>query len=148
MKVILLTDVKGIGKKDEIVEVADGYANNFLIRQKKAVLASKGSREVLAKQQQQAAEDEAKAVEEAKILKGKLEELKLVFPMKVGKEGKPFGSISTKQITDVLEKQYGYTVDKRKYLDHDSLDTLGFHKVRVELHKGVVATLNIQLAEE
>ncbi|MBQ1506320.1 MAG: 50S ribosomal protein L9 [Erysipelotrichales bacterium] len=148
MKVILLADVKNVGKKGEIVEVANGYANNFLIRNRKAVAYTKGSMNVLQKQKEDAAEAEAKAVAEAEELKKKIEEIKLTFPVKVGKEGKTFGSISTKAMTEALSKQYGLTVDKKKFVDTASLDTPGFHKVRVELHKGVIAVLTVRLLEE
>ena len=148
MKVILLADVKNVGKKGEIVEVANGYANNFLIRNRKAGAYSKGSMNVLQRQKDDAAKAEEKAVAEATELKKTLEELVLTFPMKVGKEGKTFGSVSTKAMTEALAKQYGITVDKKKFVDTANLDETGLHKVRVELHKGVIAELNVRLTEE
>ena len=147
MKVILLSDVKNVGKKGEIKEVADGYARNFLIRNLLAVEATKGSMQVLQKQKQDAAALEAQKVEEAKALKAKIENLTLVFKVKVGKEGKVFGTVSTKQVTDELLKRYKIKVEKRKFVDTDNLATLGYHNVKVELHKGVVATVKVQLVE-
>lgn len=145
MKVILLNDVKGVGKKDEIKEVADGYAENFLIRRKLAVAYTKASVSNLNREKAEEAKKEAEAVAQAKVLKTKVEGLSLVFPVKTGEEDKVFGSVSTKQIADVLNKQYGISVDKRKFIDNDNLVTLGYHHVRIELHKGVVAQLKVQL---
>ena len=148
MKVIMLTDVKNVGKKGEIVDVSDGYAQNFLIRNKKAVPVSKGSMHVLKQQQSDAAAKEAQAVEDAKIVKEQIEQLTLEFPVKTGKEGKVFGSVSTKEITELLQKQHQITVDKKKFVDTEALKELGTHKVRVELFKGVVAELKVRLTEK
>lgn len=147
MKVILLSDIKKVGKKGEIKEVADGYARNFLIRNHLAVEATKGSLNVLDQQNQAAAEAEAQKVADAKALKEEIEKLTLVFKVKVGKEGRAFGSVSTKQITDELLKRYKIKVEKRKFVDTDNLGTLGYHNVKVELHKGVIATVKVQLVE-
>ncbi len=147
MKVILINDLKGVGKKGEVKEVADGYAQNYLIARKLAVPASKGSMEVLNKQKSDAKEKEALDVQAAKELKEKLEKLTLKFPVKTGKDDKAFGSVSTKQIVSVLENNYKMTVDKRKFIDNENLDTVGFHHVKVQLHKGVIATLKVQLTK-
>ena len=148
MKVILLSDVKKVGKKGEIVDVADGYARNFLIARKLAVQATDTSKKILDNQKKQAAEEEAQAVAEAKVLQEQIEKLVLVFKMKVGKEGKPFGTVSTKQITEELQKRYQIKVDKRKFVDNENLGTLGYHDVKVELHKGVIANVRVQMIEE
>ena len=147
MKVILLSDVKKVGKKGEIKEVADGYARNFLIRNRLAVEATKGSMNVLDQQNQAAAQLEAEKVEKAKEVKAEIEKLTLVFKVKVGKDGRVFGTISTKQITDELMKRYQIKVEKRKFVDTDNLATLGYHNVKVELHKGVIATVKVQMIE-
>lgn len=147
MKVILLSDVKNVGKKGEIKEVADGYARNFLIRNRLAVEATKGSMQVLDKQKQDAAELEAQKVKDAQALKEEIEKLTLTFKVKVGKEGRVFGTVSTKQITDELLKRYQLKVEKRKFVDTDNLATLGYHNVKIELHKGVIATIKVQMIE-
>ena len=147
MKVILLSDVKNVGKKGDVKEVSDGYARNFLIRNRLAVEATKGSLNVLDKQNQAAADLEAQKVADAKVLKEEIEKLTLVFKVKVGKEGRVFGTVSTKQITEELLKRYKIKVEKRKFVDTDNLSTLGYHSVKVELHKGVIATVKVQMIE-
>ena len=147
MKVILLSDVKNVGKKGDVKEVSDGYARNFLIRNRLAVEATKGSLNVLDKQNQAAADLEAQKVADAKVLKEEIEKLTLVFKVKVGKEGRVFGTVSTKQITEELLKRYKIKVEKRKFIDNDNLGTLGYHSVKVELHKGVIATVKVQMIE-
>ena len=147
MKVILLSDVKNVGKKGDVKEVSDGYARNFLIRNRLAVEATKGSLNVLDKQNQAAADLEAQKVADAKVLKEEIEKLTLVFKVKVGKEGRVFGTVSTKQITEELLKRYKIKVEKRKFVDTDNLATLGYHSVKVELHKGVIATVKVQMIE-
>jgi len=148
MKVILLVDDRKLGKKGDIIEVADGYANNFLIKNKKAVAVSSGSLKVLKKQEEDAANKEAEEVKKAEELKEQLKDVTLVFPLKVGKEGKAFGSVSTKQITESLEKNYGLTVDKKKFVDSNPLTELGLHNVKIELHKGVTGEVKVRLVEE
>lgn len=147
MKVIMLADVKKVGKKGEIVEVADGYGRNFLIRGGYAVQATAGSQKVLDQQKVQEAlneqEKKAKAEETAK----KLENMTLRFHVKSGIEGRVFGSVSTKQIAEELRKQ-GVQIDKRKILDTSPIGTLGVTKVRVELYKDVIGTINVHLLEK
>ena len=144
MKVILKSDVKKLGKKGDIVEVADGYGRNYLIARGLAVAATEKSREILAEQKKevalQAAKDKAAAEELAKKLAGEM----LEFRVNTGKDGKVFGSVSTKQIAEELAKR-GYKIDKRKILDTEPIASLGVTKVRAELYKGVIATLNVQL---
>ncbi len=145
MKVILLQDVKNVGKKGEIKEVSDGYARNFLLMRKLAVQASDDSLKVLNKQRAEADEKEAQEVAKAEALKDEL--AKKVFKFKVNvKNGKVFNSVSTKQIHEALKNQ-GYVIDKRKIIDNDPITTLGFTNVRIELHKGVVATIRVQLED-
>ena len=145
MKVILLQDVKNVGKKGEIKEVSDGYARNFLLMRKLAVQASDDSLKVLNKQRAEADEKEAQEVAKAEALKDEL--AKKVFKFKVNvKNGKVFNSVSTKQIHEALKNQ-GYVIDKRKIIDNDPITTLGFTNVRIELHKGVVAKIRVQLED-
>ena len=144
MKVILKADVKKVGKKGELVEVSDGYARNYLIARGLAVPSTERSREILAEQKEAEKELDAKRTEEAKELAAKLEKMILTFQVNTGVDGKVFGSVSTKQIAQQLARQ-GIQVDKRKFLDTYPVATLGVTKVRVELYKGVVGTVNVQL---
>lgn len=146
MKVILLKDVKNVGKKDQIVDVSDGYARNFLFRQNLAVVASTKSLDDLKENQNQEKARLEAIKAEAVELKKKMENITLTFSLKAGKEGKTFGSISTKQIGEALELA-GYKLDKRKILS-DPLASLGMHKVKIELHKDVTVTINCAVKEE
>jgi len=145
MKIILLEDVKNVGKKGEILEVADGYARNFLIRNRLAVEATAQSKLILEQQKQQKLDQEKEDIKNAEALKLKLSELTLVFPVKTGENGKVFGSVSSKQIAEELLKKHKITIDKRKILDEGPFNTVGFYNVKIELHKQVIATIKIQL---
>ena len=145
MKIILLEDVKNVGKKGEILEVADGYARNFLIRNRLAVEATAQSKLILEQQKQQKLDQEKEDIKNAEALKLKLSELTLVFPVKTGENGKVFGSVSSKQIAEELLKKHKITIDKRKILDEGPFNTVGFYNVKIELYKQVIATIKIQL---
>lgn len=142
MKIILIDDVKGTGKKDEVKEVKDGYGS-FLIKNKKAVLYSTKSNEVLNTQIKDRNDKEEQLILECTNIKNKLEKDTLEFLVKTGNDGKVFGSISSKQISEELKKK-GYTIDK-KLIDRENLNTLGTHVVTINLHKKVVAHLNVVL---
>lgn len=145
MKVILLADVKKVGKKDQIIEVSDGYAQNFLIARKLAVPVTATSKAVLQKQQDDEAARQAKLKEEARALVEKLKGITLEFEVQSGKEGKMFGNISLKQVADELEAKHGIVVDKRKFVDKGSLDFLGYHHPKIELYKGVIGEVNVHI---
>lgn len=144
MKVILKTDVKKVGKAGEIVDVADGYARNYLIARGLAVPSTTKSLEILADQKKEAKKQDEANREEAKKLAEKIGSMTLVFHVNSGKEGRVFGSVSTKQIVEELRKK-GISVDKRKFLDTQAIGTLGTTKVRVELYKDVIATINVRV---
>ncbi len=148
MKVILISDVKKVGKKGQIVEVADGYARNFLIRNGYAVQATETSRQILNNQKIQAAENEKEAEAKAKELAERLKDLSVEFRVKAGKEGKVFGSVSTKQIAEKLQQQYGIKIDKRKFVDSNPVTTLGTTQCQIELHKNVIGVVKVKLIEE
>ena len=148
MKVILLADVKKLGKKDQTIEVSDGYAVNFLFPRHLAVQVTKKSVEVLANQQEEARENEAKAKADAEELAKRLDQIVLSFKVKTGREGKLFGAISLKQVAEELEKQYQVVIDKRKFIDKGPLDMLGYYELKVELHKSVIGKIHVKIEGE
>jgi len=148
MKVILLQNVKNVGRKDQTIEVSDGYAVNFLLPRRLAVQVTKKSVEVLENQQEEARENEAKAKADAQELAKKLDGITLEFKVKTGREGKLFGAISLKQVAEELEKQFKIVVDKRKFIDKGPLDVLGYYDLKIELHKGVVGVIHAHIGEE
>lgn len=143
MRVILLKDVKKQGKKDDVIEVKDGYGT-YLINNKLAVLETKGSSKILKKQQEEAALEESLLLKECEDIKRKLEKMTLNFNVNTGKNGQVFGQISTKQIAEELKKK-GFDIDKRKIKLDVPINTLGVTNVKVILHKNVEATLKIHL---
>lgn len=145
MKVILKTDVKKVGKKGEIVEVSDGYARNFLINKGLAVQATAKSLEILADQKAQEAEHQQILKEEALKLKEELKDMVFEFKVKSGKEGRVFGSVSTKQIHEALCAK-GIKIDKRKILDTAPITSLGTTIVKVELYKNVIGEIKCHLS--
>lgn len=147
MKVILLADVKKLGKKDQIIEVSDGYAVNFLFPRRLAVQVTKKSVEVLDNQQEERKELAAKMKADAEELAKKLDTITLTLKVKTGREGKLFGAISLKQVAEELSK-LGIEIDKRKFVDKGPLDELGFHHIGVELYKGVIAKVHVQILGE
>ena len=146
MKVILLNDVKGQGKKDDIINVSDGYANNFLIKNKLAVQYTEKSKQVLDSQIQKRQDDEDKLVNELNEIKKKLEGKTYEFKVKTGKEDKVFGNISTKQISENIQRD-GYKIDKKDIYVSGNIDTLGVHQVKIKLHKKVEFIINVKLVK-
>ncbi len=146
MKVIMLEDVRKVGKKDEIIEVSDGYANNYLIKNKLAVPFSKRSKEVLDVQINKRIAAEEQLIEEYNIIKKNLENKTLTFKVKTGNQDRVFGKISTKQIAEEL-KQQGYNIDKKCINMTSDIDTLGNHIVEIALHKKVKFNININLSK-
>jgi len=149
MKVVFLEDVKGRGKKGEVKEVPDGYANNFLIKNKKAEPAT--GKNLGAVKGRQKAEQQASAEElaEAQKLAQFFEDEKTVVELtgKSGADGRLFGAISTKQIAAGLEKQYQIKIDKRKMVLNQPIHALGYTNVPVKLHRQVTANLRVHVSE-
>lgn len=142
MKVILLNDVRNKGKKGQIVELADGYAN-FLINNKQAIPVTNATLRQLEEEKKAKLQEEAQALKDAQELKKIIDNKQLVFKVKVGEDGKIFGSISTKQIVEAFEKEYGVKIDKRKIILEDSIKTLGYTNVKVQLHHDVLAEFQV-----
>lgn len=148
MKVILLADVKKVGKKGDVVKVADGYGQNFLINNKLAVQETNTSKKVLERQNEQKQQEELENIAKAKELKKEIEAMTLEFTLKSGKDGKTFGSISTKHIVEELKNKHNIKVDKRKFIEARPIGALGYTKMKIELYKGVIATINVHLSEK
>lgn len=146
MKIILLKDVKGKGKKDDIIEVSDGYGNNYLIKNKLGVLYTSGSKKILDKELNIRQEKEDNLINELNEIKNRLENKDITFKVKTGEYDKVFGNVSTKQISDELKK-IGFNIDKKCIKTNSNIDTLGVHKVLIELHKKVNFFINVVLVK-
>ena len=146
MRVIFRQDVKGVGNKDDIKEVKDGYAINFLIKKNLAVVANQENLDNLKKEKAIRKENHDKAKKEAMEEKAKLEKLVLTFKVKTGEGDRVFGSVSQKQIKEEL-KNNGYNIDKNQIKLQDSLSSLGFHKIEIELYKEVSAIVKVHLVK-
>lgn len=148
MKVVFLKDVKGKGKKGEIKNVADGYAQNFLIKNGYAAEANAQALSQIEGQKKLEAKNAAAELAEAQALKEKVEALTVELKAKSGDGGRLFGSVSTKQIAEALQKVHGIKIDKRKMTLPDGIRSLGFTNVPVKLHHEVSATLKVHVTEE
>ncbi|ATZ16865.1 50S ribosomal protein L9 [Williamsoniiplasma luminosum] len=144
MKVIFLQDVKGQGKKDEIKNVSDGYATNFLIPKGLVKLATQGSIKSLNTKIKIEKEEDALDKGETELLKKQLEELVLTFHLEV-KNDKAFGQITDAQIVNILKEEHKIEVDKRKIKDHDSLKKVGSYQLEIKLHHSIIAKLKINI---
>ncbi|WP_066071956.1 50S ribosomal protein L9 [Neobacillus soli] len=147
MKVIFLKDVKGKGKKGDVKNVADGYAHNFLIKQGLAMEANNASISTLDAQKKKEEKAAAEELAEAKKLKETLDKITVELFAKAGEGGRLFGSITTKQIAEELQKKHGIKIDKRKMEIVDAIRTLGHTKVPVKLHHEVTAILTVSVVE-
>ena len=144
MKVIFIKDLKKQGKVNEIKEVSDGYATNFLIKNGYAVKYTKTSNEILNTSIKNAAIEEEKNIKEATKIKNELEKKEIVFNVKSGKDGRIFGTISTKQISEKLN-ELNYKVDKKQINIDVPLNVLGTHYVKINLYKKVECNLKVVL---
>lgn len=144
MKVILLKDVKGQGKRHDIIEVKDGYGNNFLIKNGYGVLATEDSVKRLKKDVKTEEDNENRLISLAEENKAKLAKITLSFSLKTGAGDKVFGSVSPKQIAAAL-KEKGFEVDKKKIMLDEAITCLGFSNVKIELHKKVIAEVRIEI---
>ena len=148
MKVILLEDVKALGKKGDIVEVSDGYARNFILKKKKGLEANgknlndlklkKANDDKIAQQQ----------YDEAAALGKRIEAGKIEVAIKMGEGGKAFGSVSSKEIAEEVKAQLGLEIDKKKVQLKETIKTLGTHNVPIKLHPKVTADLKVVVTEE
>lgn len=148
MEVILLEDVKALGKKGEIVKVNDSYGRNFLLPKKLGLEANSKNLNDLKLQNANKAKIEKEKLEEAKALAEKMKDMSVTLEIKSGEGGKTFGSVSTKEIAEAVKKQLGLELDKKKMVLDEPIKTLGNHIIQVKLHKEVTANLTVKVKEK
>lgn len=147
MEIVLLQDVKALGKKGQIVKVSDGYARNFILPKNLGVEATAKNLNDLKLQKANAAKVAAQELAAAKELAEKLEKLSVSLKMKAGEGGRAFGSISGKEIAAAVTEQLGLEIDKKKLVLPEPLKTFGVHEVPVKLHRDVTAKLAVKVTE-
>jgi len=147
MKVILLQDVKSLGKKDEIVNVSDGYARNFILKKKLGLEATNKNLNDLKLKKENEAKIAAQKLEDAKAFAEEIADKEVILQMKVGNNGKTFGSISTKEVAAAAEQQLGYQLDKKK-MSVEPIKALGVYHVALKLHPQVTAELKVKVVEQ
>ena len=147
MKVILLEDVDRLGKRGAVINVADGYGRNFLIPRKLALLATEGGLKQVERESKRWKIKEAKEETDASTIKDNMEKLSLSIAMKAGEGEMLFGSVTSANIADLLEKQ-GYNIDKRKIELDEPIKRLGEYQIPVKLHKSVTANVKLTVTKE
>ena len=148
MKVILLQDVKSLGKKGDIVEVNQGYARNFVLPKKLGVEATPKNLNDLKLKNQNDAKVAAENLAEAQALAAKLKESSVTTQMKIGEGGRAFGSIASKEVAELIKKQLGLDIDKKKIVIKDPIKGLGGYTVQIKLHPEVTADLQVMVEEQ
>ena len=147
MEVILREDVDKLGSRGQIVKVAAGYARNFLLPKRLAVAATDSNKKIVEQERQAALRREAKESADAAELAKMLNRVTLSISQKAGENDQLFGSVTSKDIADLLERQ-GYTIDRRKIQLDGAIKTLGEHKVPIRLHRDVTAEVTVHVAKE
>ena len=145
IKVILKENIKGVGKKDEIVEVKDGYANNFLLNQNKAILATPENINKLKARNEKIQKHHDRDVKNAKEVKEVLATKEIVLKVKAGENNKVFGSISAKEIVQAVKDQLNIDIDKKKVSADSKVKEIGVHNVELKLHSEVKANLKVRV---
>jgi len=148
MKIILLQDVKSVGKKGDIIDANDGYARNFLIPKKMGVPANAENMNNLKLQKSNEAKVAQEQLEEAQNFAKELESKEVVLSIKAGEGGKTFGSVSSKEIANAYKEQCGITIDKKKIQLSESIKNFGVYEVKIKLHPKVTGTLKVKVREQ
>ena len=148
MEVILMKDVDCLGIKNEVVKVKDGYARNYLLREKLAIVASAGNRKNLTRQIVKATALREKRLSEARLLAVRLSEITLSTTRKAGREGKLYGSVTSQQVADLLETAAGRSVDRRKLIMPHHIKVVGVYSVQLRLEPGVNAEIKLEVNGE
>ena len=147
MKVILLQDIKGVGKKDQVINANDGYARNYLFPKKLAVEANVGNLTNLKSKQDSNQYRKDLQKEEAIKIADKLKGLTVQIKVKAGENGKIFGGVTSKEISENLKTQHGIEIEKKKIILTETLKTLGTVNVDIKLYEGVTAKLKVQVVD-
>lgn len=147
MKVILLQDVKSLGKKDQIVEVSDGYARNCIFAKKLGVEATPANLNNLKLQKNNEAKIAKENLEHAKEFAAKLSELTVLVKIKAGEGGRVFGSVSSKEIAEEAKKQFGVEIEKKKIVLDEPIRSFGTFEIAVKLHPEVTAKMRVKVQE-
>ena len=147
MKVILQQDVKGQGKKGQLVEVSDGYARNFLLAKKLAVLATPENVNTMKQQEKARKAQEAAEKAEAQALSKQLETITVKVAAKAGEGGRLFGAVTSKEISEALSAQFGLTIAKAKLVLDEPIKACGGYKIKAKLGYEVVGTVNVMVVE-
>lgn len=148
MKVILLQDIKSVGKKGQVIDASDGYARNFLLPKKMAVIADAANMNALKTKNEADKYKRDMNLATAKELSQKMKEFELVFNIKAGDNGKIFGSITSKDIADELNKKYFVEVDKKKVCLNDPIKNVGVYNIEIKLFEGVSGLLKVSVLPE
>jgi large subunit ribosomal protein L9 len=149
MEIILLEDVTNLGYKDDIVNVKNGYANNYLLPQGKAIIATPSNRKVHAENMRQRAFKEEKLRKDAETLKAAVNEKTIRLVAKVGENGHLFGSITSDQIAEALKEQHNYDVERKKIVvDGAKLKEVGTHTAQINIYKEIKAQINVEIVAE
>lgn len=148
MKVILIQDIKSVGKKGQVIDASDGYARNYLIPKKLAVVADATNLNELKTKQDANKYRKDMSMANAKELSEKMKSYELTFKIKAGENGKTFGSVTAKDIADELNKRYYVEVDKKKVCLNDAIKTLGLYHIEIKLFEGISGILKVNVIAE
>lgn len=148
MKVVLLQDVKALGKKDDVVDVSDGYARNYLFPKGLAVEATKGKLNEISQKKSAMENKKRQEMEEAKALAERLSKIEVVIKTKAGAGGKLFGSITAKDIADIIKKEHKIEVDKKKIVLDDAIKSLGTQEVEIKVYPEISAKVKVTVVQE
>lgn len=145
MKVILKQDIKGVGKKDQVINAADGYARNFLLPKGLAIPADTGNMNNLKAKNESIEYRKGEDLKEAKEIAERMKTLTLKLTVKAGDNGKLFGAVTSKEIAEALKLQFNIVVDKKKVLLSESIKEAGCRKVDIKLNEGVIGTITVMI---
>jgi len=152
MRVILINDVKGLGRKGDTVDVSSGYGTNYLVPHKLAVISTPSNQAQLFKNNAEEDTRQSQLKKDAEALAARLEHLNVEFTAKVGADGRMFGTISPKEIEEGMKSQWGIVIDKRKFIDKYPANAIGYTRLKIELYNGsagkVIGIVNVHISEE